>query len=268
LQTCVGLEWRSVVEPTNPNNDRTASERAGDLAAAYAELQNLLLERPDVTAFLHDVAVLAASVIPGASCGITLRRDHEVATVASSDELAVAVDEIQYGRGQGPCLESLHTGATVTVSDLAGDDRWGDYRVYALAYGIRSSLSLPLTIDGTTQGALNLYTQAPHSFGSTETERSGAFARQAATALTLVLRNADQIMLEQQLREALATRAVIDQAIGMIMAEQRVNATQAFAVLREASQARNRKLRDIAADLIQTVTGEPPTPPRPFTPPR
>ncbi len=254
-----------MVESTEPE-DVFAPTR--DLAAAYAELQNLLVERPDVTDFLHQVAVLAASVIPGSSCGITMRRDHEIATIANNDEFSVAVDEIQYGRGQGPCLEALRTDAVVAVPDLSREDRWPDYRIHALTYGVRSSLSLPLVIDGESRGALNLYSKTPNGFGTTETAASEAFARQAATALTIVFRNADQLELQDQLREALATRAVIDQAIGIIMGQHACNSSDAFDVLRNASQQRNTKLREVAAELIETVTGEPPRPPRPFTDPR
>lgn len=239
------------------------------LAAAYGELQNLLLEGQDVTAFLTEVAELAASVVPDSSCGITLRRDTEVATVASSDEFATQVDEIQYGRGQGPCLQSLHTGEEVAAPDLSTDDRWSDYRIHALIHGVRSSLSLPLRFEQeAVLGALNLYARTPHAFGELETSRARNFARQASTALTLVLRRAEQQVLEEQLRDALATRGIIDQALGMIMAQQRVSAADAFALLREASQAQNRKLAEIAATLIETLSGHPPTPPRPFTDPR
>jgi GAF domain-containing protein len=251
----------AVADPADTSTPR-------DLAAAYAELHNLLAERPDVTDFLNQVAVLAASVIPGGSCGITMRRDHEVATVANSDEFAFAVDEIQYGHGQGPCLEALHTGRTVSVPDLATEQRWGEYRMHALTYGVRSSLSVPLTVHGDTRGALNLYTTEVNSFGSVEKRHGEAFANQAGTALTVVLQNADQMLLEEQLREALATRVVIDQAVGIIMGQRGINGVEAFAVLREVSQNRNRKLRDVAAALIETVTGEPPRQPRPFTEPR
>ena len=239
-----------------------------DLAAAYAELQSLLLETPDVDQFLARVAVLAAAIIPDTSCGITLRRGHELATAATSDDFAMAVDEIQYGRGQGPCLQALHRNEIVHSADLAEDDRWADYRIHALGYGVRSSLSLPLVVAGENRGALNLYAKTPNAFNDQAIERGRAFAEQAATALTIALRRADEVVMQAQLREALATRAIIDQAIGIIMGQQLINATEAFAVLRNTSQTRNRKLRDIAADLIETITGEPPKPPKPFADPR
>ncbi len=248
--------------------ESTSGDAVSDLAAAYAELQNLLLESPEITNFLGQVASLAVAVVPGnSSCGITLRRNGDVATIAFSDQFAVHVDELQYGRGQGPCLQALHSGQVVSVPDLSREDRWGEYRVHALAYGVRSSLSIPLFVENETRGALNLYSGETNCYSAADIERGAAFARQAATALTLVFRRTDQAVLEGQLREALASRALIDQALGILMAQRRLDAAQAFAILREASQARNIRLRAVAEDVIRTVTGKPPSPPRPFTNP-
>ena len=119
-----------------------------------------------------------------------------------------------------------------------------------------------------TLGALNLYSRSAHAFGPDKRGLARDFARQASTALTLVARRARQQALEDQLRDALATRAVIDQALGIIMGQQRITSKDAFAMLRETSQAQNRKLAEVAVDLIETVTGHPPQPPRPFTDPR
>lgn len=105
----------------------------------------------------------------------------------------------------------------VTVPDYGAEDRWTDYPLKALAHGVRSSLSLPLTVDGTSIGALNFYADQVAHFGEPETRLAQVFARQAATALALVLRHAAQNTLETQLREAVAVRTVVDQALGIIM---------------------------------------------------
>ena len=235
-----------------------------DLATAYAELQNLLLEGSQVAEFMQQVAQLAAAVVPAAACGVTMRRDHEAATVASSNELARHVDEIQYGTGQGPCLSAMLAGETVTITDLASDQRWPEYRDRALAAGIRSSVSLPLATAGRSVGALNLYRTEPGTFSTEQVRNAWAFARQAMSALTLVLRQTEQMTVEVQLRDALAARALIDQAIGILMGQRRCDATEAFGILRETSQHLNRKLRDVAVDTIEATTGRPPAEPRPF----
>jgi GAF domain-containing protein len=235
-----------------------------DLAAAYTELQNLLLEEPQLTDFLQQVAQLAAAVVPAAGCGVTMRRDNEVTTVASSGDLARQVDEIQYSAGQGPCLTAMFDSKTVAITDLATDDRWPDYRDRAIAAGVRGSLSLPLVTEGRSVGALNLYQTEAGEFSAAQVRNAWAFARQAMSALTLVLRHAQRLTVEEQLRDALASRTVIDQAMGILMGQRGCNAAEAFDTLRETSQGSNRKLREVAVALIEATTGEPPGEQRPF----
>ncbi len=133
---------------------------APNLTAVPSERQNLLLHWPDVVGFLQQLAALSAALVPRTSCGVTMRRDHQAATVVGSDEFAMLLGEIQYGRGQGPCLQALRTGKRVKVSDLATDDRWAEYRLHALAAGVRSSVSLPQTVNDATIGVVNLYSRA------------------------------------------------------------------------------------------------------------
>jgi GAF domain-containing protein len=247
-------------------SDHVANGRPLDLTDAYSELQKLLLQSPDITDFLGHVARLASAVTdPPSSSGITLKRDGEVSTVAATSTLASHADEIQYGRGQGPCLHALRTGEVVHIPDLASDERWNDYRIHALAQGVRSSLSLPLFVSGKPVGALNIYTDIVHEFAPAEIERVRAFADQASFALTLVMRHSEQVILEDQLRGAIESRALIDQALGIIMGQRRCTAGEAWDVLRKASQDRNIKLTVVAAELIAAITGKPPQPPRPFT---
>ena len=243
----------------------TADRSTPDLVQALSALQSLLLNAQGVEAFLTEMAKLAAAVVlPPAACGVTIRRDGRPLTVASSDERAEQVDEVQYGADQGPCLETLETGAVIDVADLAADARWEAYRPHALEHGVRSSLSFPLTVDGATVGALNLYGFVPEAFDAGARQHAETFAAQAAAALTMVLRNAAQAENSAQLEQALTSRTVIDQALGILMAQQRCTADQAFALLRAHSQNNNRKLREVAADLITRISGQTPVPGRGF----
>lgn len=235
------------------------------MGAAYGRLLTLLVDAPEIDAFLDDVVRLAADVVkPARACGVTLRRDGEAVTVAASDPFALRVDEIQYGADEGPCLDSLRTGRFVPVDDLEAEERWDEYRPHALATGLRSSLSLPLAVAGRTAGALNLYSLEARAFDDDARAHAAAFAAQCAAALTVTIRMADQSRLHEQLAEAMASRSIIDQALGILMSQQRCTAAQAFDLLRQASQHRNRKLRDVAADLIANLTGQQPEPPPGF----
>jgi GAF domain-containing protein len=239
--------------------------RDNALAAASAQLLSLLTNAPHLDIFLDRVVHLAAGVVdPPASVGLTLRRDDRPFTVVSSDLLAAQVDEIQYGRDQGPCLDSLRQGIVVRVDDLTRDERWDGYPTHAITHGVMSSLSLPLTVDGQTVAALNLYSGKPNAFDGPVRRHAEAFANQCAAALALALRQIDQAQLQQQLMEAVNSRCIIDQALGILMGQQRCTATAAFDLLRQASQHRNRKLRDVAGEIITNMTGEPPHPPADF----
>lgn len=149
---------------------------------------------PSVETFLADLAAVAAeSVSPPASCGITLRRERQPITVASSDATAAAVDEVQYHESEGACLEALDTGRVVLVSDLIIEQRWGGYPAQAAAHGVRSSLSVPLYSNRQAIGALKLYAATPHAFDDpTEIAQVSALAAQADAVLSVVTNQADQ----------------------------------------------------------------------------
>ncbi|MCO7220917.1 ANTAR domain-containing protein [Klenkia sp. PcliD-1-E] len=223
-------------------------------AVDQAALQELILSTSGVEEFLDELVQLAAS--GGAvSCGITVRVDDRVRTVVSSDELASRADEVQYAQGEGPCLEAVRTGLVVESADLVGDDRWSGYRTFAVLQGVRSVLSTPMTAGGDTFGALNLYSPHPNAFGDGARERAERWAQQASGAVGVALRLAERTRWGQQMSQALTSRTVIDQAIGIVMAQQRCSAADAFGILRTASQGRNVKLRAIAADIVEAVGG-------------
>lgn len=159
------------------------SRTSSDTGPGVPELVSLLMTTRSVQDFLGELATAAGRAL-NASCGITMRRDGQPMTVASSDALANQVDEVQYGTGQGPCLQSLATGQVVAVPDLASERRWGGYPPHALAYGIASSLSLPMSSEGQTIAALNLYSRTAHAFDEpAERARSTALAAQGSAVL-------------------------------------------------------------------------------------
>jgi GAF domain-containing protein len=229
------------------------------------ELQDALLSTESVEQFLHEMSVLAAGLISGGiSCGMTMKPNGQLVTVACSDPVAARVDGLQYELNDGPCLHAMRDGHVVRIEDTADKARWPEFETQAAAAGIRSCLALPLTADGQPIGAINLYARTASAFGPAEARRAENFAQNASGALTLATRLASHAILIDQLRSSLASRTVIDQALGIIMARERCTQSYAFAILRSASQNSNVKLRDIATSIVTSVTGEPPQPPPPF----
>jgi GAF domain-containing protein len=242
------------------------TDSAHDLTGTFERLQSLLLTVEQLEAFLQQLTVLAAGLVdPPMSCGITVHRDGRPLTVASSDKRASGLDESQYAVGEGPCLHTLQTGQPVFIADTAEEMRWPRYLTAARDQGLRSSLSLPLTVRGATAGAMNSYGfDGPEMFTDPVRQRCEVFAGQASGALQLALGQVRDSELRDQLEQALSSRTVIDQAIGILMGQERCTADDAFALLRMRSQSSQRKLRDVAADLVTKVSGEAPQQSRPF----
>lgn len=229
--------------------------------AALGRLQSLLLNVADVNGFLQQLAELAAGVVdPPASCGIDAHLDGRALTFVSSDDLANRLDETQFELGDGPCLQAMQTGQSVYVSDVATERRWAPYVAVARDLGLQSSFSLPLNTHGKTVGALNLFAfHAPHAFDAEQQQRCSIFAAQASGALQLATRHLEDNQLLDQLEHALTSRTVIDQAMGILMAQGQCSADIAFEALRHRSANSNQKLRDVAAEIVQRVSGQAPT---------
>lgn len=220
-------------------------------AAALHELSAVALSTESVDELLHEVTVLVPRVITEVdSCGITLAREAKPTTVASNDEAARQVDELQYTHDAGPCLQALRQNTIVDVPDMADENRWAKYPLSAVSQGIRAVLSLPLTANGTTLGAMNLYAQQPRSWTRDERELAQLFANQASAFLASMIRYTEQAELSRQFQEALTSRSTIDQAIGIIMNQNGCSPVEGFDLLRQASNHRNTKLRDIAAAIV------------------
>ncbi len=206
---------------------------------------------------LTEITGIAARGIPGAeSTSITLVRDDAAFTAAYEGEMSLAADEMQYERGHGPCMDAGRGGVVLRIDDMTTETRWPDYVSRVVDLGVRASLSVPLPYQGSSIGALNVYSTVPHAFDDPLALAAGL---EVAEVVAVAVANADaQAKLEEQaqhMRRAMESRAVIEQAKGVLMAQRKVDADQAFEVMREASQRYNRKLRDIAAGIVASTHG-------------
>jgi GAF domain-containing protein len=218
-------------------------------------LSRVVLAGRTLEEVLAEVTATAAQGIPGAeSTSITLIRGDRGFTAAHFGAMALAADELQYEKGYGPCLDAGRGNVVLRVDDMRTEERWPDYASRVLETGVRSSLSIPLPYQGTSIGALNIYSSIPAAFASPESLDAGL---QVAEAIAVAVVNADaHARLTEQarnMRVAMDSRAVIEQAKGVLMAQRHVDADQAFDILREASQRYNRKLRDIAAGIVAST---------------
>ena len=192
-------------------------------------------------------------------CAVTLLREKKAATVASSDPRAEALDEIQYTYGDGPCMTAARTHTVVHVPDVTADDRWPGYTGAAAAAGIASVLGVPFELGGEARAALNIYSDQTDKYDEAAIEAIVHQVGLASSALRLAVRLAGHRDTEADLQAALASRTTIDLAVGIVMAQNRCPQQQAVQILKAASSHRNIKLRDLAAELVATVSQDPAT---------
>ncbi|WP_324790195.1 GAF and ANTAR domain-containing protein [Streptomyces sp. H51] len=204
---------------------------------------------------LRDLTDRAVRAVPGAAaCSVTVRRGDRLLTLAGSSDLVNGLDQRQYENGSGPCVEAADTGVEQYAPDLAAETRWPRYTAYARSVGVRCVLALPLVVQAERGAALNFYGVEPGVLG-TGRPAARAFAAQAADAVGLALRVEREADSVADVRTALLSRSVIDQAIGILMAQERINAATAMERLRRVSQNANMKLRDLCAELVTRTAG-------------
>jgi GAF domain-containing protein len=218
----------------------------------------IITEDANLQAALQRVAETGCSQITGcAAASVTIIEGERKVTVGSTSEVAEVLDTAQYAGDDGPCLTAAREQRLVRVHDTAIDERWPTFSSSARSHGVASSLSVPLSLPGDNKfGGFNVYSNAPGGFGEADEELCQAFASQAS----IVVANAQAywavLELSLNLTKAMESRAVIEQAKGMLMSTHRIGADAAFEILRVQSQSSNRKLRDVAAELVNDGIGE------------
>lgn len=219
------------------------------VAAALAEATKHFNRPRALDETLSAIAEAARDTIPGVDhAGISiLHRNGRIETLASTDRLVRRLDTIQYELREGPCVESVTTDQPVVVaSHIRRADRWPNYVPRATEEGLRAQLALRLYSNEATFGSLNLYVTESDIIHRDAVQVAELFTTHAAIAL-------GHARYEHQLNEALVSRKVIGQAIGVIMERYKINEDRAFNFLVRASSTSNIKLRDVAESVLETA---------------
>jgi hypothetical protein len=190
---------------------------------------------------------------------VTARHGRGLATVAATDQRLIALDDAQYESGEGPCLTVLEPHEPISLDDAAElDDLWQHFSSAAAHLGVHSTLSMHLPVDSADVAAsLNLYSRQTLELSDAQVREAVPFAEQLAAAIVSVDAHRATANLAREMGEAMRSRAVIEQAKGMIMADGRISADEAFEQLTRLSQHANMKLRDVAQRMVTERT-EPP----------
>lgn len=238
--------------PDNPQPSDLPSALA--LAKQFADTARELGRLDGSDATFTGIVQAALRTVPGAqAAGITVVRGRQYRTVAPSSELVRLVDAIQYELRSGPCVDAIVEETVFCTGDLEHDPRWPMFgKRAAIEVGVHSMLALRLFLgDGRQQdtiGALNLYSTEYRAF-TPRCEAIGCiFATHAAIAMAGAEAN-DQVINLQLAQES---NREIGMAMGVLMSRHRLTQSQAFDMLRMASQHTHRKLREVATDVVET----------------
>ena len=188
-------------------------------------------------------------------------------SVGTTDREAWEADQVEFEVADGPCVEVLTDDTVFSGIDLRTERRWPAWSAVAELLGFRSAAAVGVRLGGGDKLVLNCYGVGEDFLDDAAVGRAQDFVEELAGTMPLALRLAAQATEIAQLQEALASRSTIDQALGVLMAQNRCTRDQAFAILRRASQNRNIKIRDVAGALIERFTGHPPSAPPAFSPP-
>jgi transcriptional regulator with GAF, ATPase, and Fis domain len=203
---------------------------------------------------LQRIAEITLEAIPAADAvGMSmLDGDGEPTTAVYTDTESPEIDEAQYREGKGPCLDAWRHNKVFRIAQVEGcADEYPAFARACADHGVASTLSLPMAAGEVAVGAVNLYSKVADGFGDDDEALGIDLAAAGGAVLANVSAYWTAFELGEHLNEAMRSRAVIEQAKGILMAgTPGLTADDAFDVLRRASQRENVKLRDLAARIV------------------
>lgn len=228
-----------------------------ELVRYFADLAGRLMAVDTVDETMRIIVDAAVELIDGCDhASISHLRGQSLISASSNDDIGIVLDGIQTGAEEGPCLDCIRAGELMVTDDLETDGRWPSYGPHAVeSVGVRSSMALPLHDGPRVVGALNLFSDGRAAFvGDADGDATAAIlAAHATPALVAVL-------FREDMQAALASRDVIGQAKGMLMARAGVDEDAAFDLLKRASQRMQVKLAEVARRLVTGELRETPEP--------
>ena len=212
-----------------------------------------MVDEFDVIEFLHRLAERCAELLDCAEAGLLLADAAGLLRVmASSSERSEALELLQSQRDEGPCVDCYRQGEAVLSEDLNADgERWPQFAPAAFAQGFRSVQALPMRVRGETIGAMNLFRSRTGRIAEPDLSLGQGMADIAAIALLQERTVRESRGVIAGLQGALNSRVIIEQAKGILAERGQIDVDAAFVRMRAHARHNNRRLGDVAADLIE-----------------
>lgn len=217
-------------------------------------MSRLLLSESDLQASVDLMSSLAKAALEGSTgAGVTVTESVDEVVAGYTDSTIRKADDIQVQLDEGPCLSARKRNIICRIDDMNDDTRWPRWTHAAARLGIASSLSVPLVVGDVPVGTIKTYSKHPGTYDDRHARLLGVFADQAAFVVANVLSFAKARELSGQLNEAMKSRERIGEAMGILMEREGIGEESAFKRLKQMSQDRNVKLRDVAREVVQST---------------
>jgi GAF domain-containing protein len=217
-----------------------------------SEFSHTLVRQYDLDEALFGVCQHAADVLDADGAGITVGNEHgELSFAAALNATSTELERLQEQTQSGPCSDAFRTGDLVHADDLQGEDRWPDFTPAALRLGMTAVLGVPMALDGTSLGALNVYSAEGRAWSDDDLSTAQVFADMATSYL---LHASERDRFERtrgQLEHALENRIVIEQAKGIMAARHGITVDAAFERLRRHARSHGATLRSVADAIVR-----------------
>lgn len=235
----------------NPPVPSSAGDLGQGVAREFAELAKALQAEHGRLGTLRTACELAVKVVGADHASISVRRGDTLRTVAATGDLPELVDRLQHETGEGPSVDAADVTETLLSPDLGAEARWPRFGARALTEArVHSLASSRLFVREGTTGSLTVYAHRAGAFDEQDAVVLGVFAAHAAVALQAV----EEQERADNLQVALQNSRRIGTAIGIVMHRYRVDEQGAFALLKQRSQHTNRKLAEVADEVVYTGT--------------
>ena len=221
------------------------------LMQTLSEFAATLVQGLAISDVLHDLAERATAVLGADSAGVSLQHAGQLRFATALDERSSHLERVQEGEQAGPCVDAWRSGKAVAVASLDETDRgWGGYGKAAREAGIAAIAGIPMRLDGQQIGTLNIYSTIRRDWSEEDLDAARVLADMATSYVINASKLARQRRISEQLREALDSRVIIEQAKGVLAAERGISIDEAFQRLRRHARNHRAPLRTVAEAVV------------------
>src|ERR1700749_2620876 len=225
--------------------------REAALARAFVRLADTLASDFDVVDFLQGLSADAVEILEAEAAGVMLADPRGgLRLIASSDERMRLLELFELQGAQGPCLGAFSPGRVLPAGGARSRTRWPVFAQHAVDSGFQLMCAVPLRVRTDIIGALNLFRRTDEPFTADEIDIAQAMAEMAAIGLIQERALRERTLLTEQLQAALLSRVGIEPAKGMLAEYLNISVDDAFRLLRSYPRDHNRKLSDVARDVV------------------